>query len=132
LPTKIIMDTNFLFIQSKFRLDVFEELNKLLGQRVEPIMLSSTYRELQKLAESKSTKTRKEALLGLELAEKCRIVKVERKNTESNDDIILRVAAEWKCPVATNDRELRRRLRSVGVSVVFLRQKSRLEVDGNV
>ena len=132
MPTKIIMDTNFLFIQSKFRLDVFEELNKLLGQRVEPIMLSSTYRELQKLAESKSTKTRKEALLGLELAEKCRIVKVERKNTESNDDIILRVAAEWKCPVATNDRELRRRLRSVGVSVVFLRQKSRLEVDGNV
>ena len=132
MTIKIIMDTNFLFIPSKFRLDVFEELNKLLGQKVEPIMLSATHQELQKLAESKSTKTRKNAVLGLRLAEKCRVVEVERKNTESNDDIILRMATAWKCPVATNDRELRQRLRSAGVPVVFLRQKSRLEVDGNV
>jgi rRNA-processing protein FCF1 len=126
------VDTNFLFIPSKFRLDVFEELSNVLGQHVEPIMLSPTFRELQKLAESKSIKTRKDALLGLKLAEKCRIVEVERKSNESGDDLILRVATEWKSPVATNDRELRQRLRSVGVSVIFLRQKSRLEVDGNI
>lgn len=132
LATKIIIDTNFLFIPSKFRLDIFEELPKLLGQNVEPVLPSQTYRELQKLAKSNSVKLSKQAQLGLKLARKCRLVEVERKGNESNDDLILRMAAEWKCPVATNDKELRRKLRSVGVSVVFLRQKSLLAVEGNV
>jgi rRNA-processing protein FCF1 len=128
----MIIDTNFLFIPSKFRLDIFEELPKLLGHNVEPVLLSQAYSELQKLAKSNSVKLSKQAQLGLKLAKKCRIVEVERKGNESNDDLILRIAVEWKCPVATNDRELRRKLRSVGVSVVFLRQKSLLAVEGNV
>jgi rRNA-processing protein FCF1 len=132
LATKIIIDTNFLFIPSKFRLDIFEELKKLLGQNVESVLLSPAYRELQKLTTSKSIKLSKQAQLGLKLAEKCRIVEVERKSNEANDDLILRTATEWKCPVATNDRELRRKLRSVGVPVIFLRQKSLLAVEGNV
>ena len=132
MATKIIIDTNFLFIPSKFRLDIFEELPKLLGQNVEPVLPSQTYRELQKLAKSNSVKLSKQAQLGLKLDRKCRLVEVERKGNESNDDLILRMAAEWKCPVATNDKELRRKLRSVGVSVVFLRQKSLLAVEGNV
>jgi rRNA-processing protein FCF1 len=132
LAIKIILDTNFLFISSKFRLDIFEELNELLDRRAEPVILSSTYRELQKLAHSDSVKMSKQALLGLRLAEKCHIVKVERKDGESNDDLIVRLATEWKSPVATNDRELRKKLRNAGVAVIFLRQKSRLEVDGHV
>jgi len=132
LAIKIMIDTNFLFIPSKFRLDIFEELNKLQWQNVEPVLLSPTYQELQKLAKSNSVKLSKQARLGLKLAEKCQIVEVERKGNESNDDLILRMAREWKCPVATNDKELRKRLRSVSVSVVFLRQKSQLEVEGNV
>ena len=132
LAIKIIVDTNFLFIPSKFRLDIFEELNNLLTQRVEPVILSPTYRELQRLAKSNSIKIRKQALLGLRLAEKCRVVEVKRMDNESNDDLIFRVATEWKCPVATNDRELRKKLRTIGVPVVFLRQKSRLEVEGSV
>jgi rRNA-processing protein FCF1 len=132
LPTKIIIDTNFLFVPSQFRLDIFEELNNLIGQRVEPIMLSPTYEELQALAKSKSPKMRKQATLGLKLAEKCQITDVKRKTSESNDDLIFRIATEWKCPVATNDRDLRRRLRAAGVAVVFLRQKSQLEIDGGI
>lgn len=132
MATKIIIDTNFLFIPSKFQLDIFEELNRLLLQNLEPALLSPTYQELQKLAKSSSVKLSKQARLGLKLAEKCQIVEVERKGNEPNDDLILRMAREWKCPVATNDKELRKRLRSVSVPVVFLRQKSRLEVEGNV
>jgi rRNA-processing protein FCF1 len=132
LAIRIIIDTNFLFIPSEFRLDIFEELNNSLGQRVTPIILSPTYQELQKLATSKSIKLSKQAQLGLKLAEKCQIVEVKRKGNESNDDLILRVATEWKCPVATNDMELRRRLRKAGDTVVFLRQKSQLAVEGNI
>jgi rRNA-processing protein FCF1 len=40
------------------------------------------------------------------------------------------VASQTKSYVATNDRALRRRLRAAGVPVIFLRQRSRLAVEG--
>ncbi len=129
---KVVLDSNFLFVPSQFNLDIFEELANLLNQRFEPILLSSTLKELQGLAESASPKKRKQALLALKLAEKCRAVAVEKGSRETYDDVIVRVAAEWKSPVATNDRELRRRLRDLGVSVIFLRQKRRLMLEGAV
>ena len=132
MATRIILDTNFLFVPSQFHLDIFEELDRLIGQHVEPLILSSTLRELRKLAQSYSVKKSKQALLGLKLAEKCSVIEVRPKSDESNDDVILRTAVDTKCPVATNDRELRKKLRAAGVSVVFLRQKSTLAVDGSV
>jgi len=129
---KVIFDSNFLFIPSQFQLDIFEELANLLNQRFDPILLSPTQKELQKLAKEASPKTRQQASLALKLAEKCRIVHVEKGLKETHDDVIVRVAAEWKCPVATNDRELRKRLRKLGVPVIFLRQRRRLELDGAV
>jgi rRNA-processing protein FCF1 len=132
LTTKIILDTNFLFVPSQFHLDIFEELDRLLGQQVKPLILSSTLTELQKLAKSRSVKKSKQALLGLKLTERCRVVEVKRKSGESNDDVILKASIEMKSSVATNDRELRKKLRNAGVPVVFLRQKSTLAVDGSV
>jgi len=96
----------------------------------EPILLSTTYQELQKMAAKGSPSRRKQALLALKLAEKCRLVSIEKEEGETNDDVILRIAAEWKSPVATNDRELRRKLRNRGLPVIFLRGKSRLELEG--
>jgi len=82
------------------------------------------------MAEKGSPSRRKQASLAVKIAEKCRVVNVEKKHHETNDDVILRVATEWKSPVATNDRELRKKLRSRGVSVIFLRGKGRLELEG--
>ena len=129
---KVILDTNFFFVPSHFNLDIFEELAELLNQRFEPILLSSIHKELQGLAKSSSPKEQKQAQLALTLAEKCRPVPTEKASDETYDDVIVRVAAAWKAPVATNDRELRKRLRKVGVSVIFLRQKHRLALDGSV
>ena len=129
---KVILDANFLFVPIQFRLDIFEEMAILLNQSFDPILLSSTRRELQGLVKSDSPKERKEALFALKLAEKCRIIPVEKSVGETYDDVIVRVAAEWKSPVATNDRELRRRLRTLGLPVIFLRQKRRLILEGAV
>jgi len=117
---------------SQFQIDIFDELVKLLNQRFDPVLLSPTYKELQKIAEKGSPKIRQHASLALKLAEKCRIVIVEQGFEETHDDVIVRVAAEWRCPVATNDRTLRKRLRNINVSVIYLRQRSHLEMEGNV
>ena len=129
---KVVLDANFLFVPSQFHLDIFEELANLLNRRFEPVLLSSTQKELRGLAESNSLKKQKQALLALKLAEKCRVVPVEKGLRETYDDVIVRVAAEWRSPVATNDRELRKRLRTLGVPVIFLRQKRRLMLEGAV
>ncbi|UCE15842.1 MAG: hypothetical protein JSV12_08275 [Candidatus Bathyarchaeota archaeon] len=129
---KVIVDANFLFIPSQFQIDVFEELLTLLNQKFEPILLSTTHKELQKIVERSSPKMRQRALLALRLAEKCRIVEVEQGFKETPDDVITRVAAEWRCPVATNDRALKKRLRDENLPVIYLRQRSRLEMEGSV
>ncbi len=129
---KVIFDSNFFFIPSQFKIDIFEELTNLLNQRFDPILLSPTQKELQRLSKESSPKTRKQASLALKLAEKCRVVDVEKGLRETNDDLIVRVAVEWKCPTATNDQQLRKRLRNLGVPVIFLRQRHRLELEGAV
>ena len=130
MTIKVILDSNFLFIPSQFKIDIFEELMNLLNQRFEPVLLSSTFQELRNMADKGAPKRRKQASLALKLAEKCRLVNIEKGAEETNDDVILRIAAQWKSPVATNDRELRRKLRNRDIPVIFLRGKSRLELDG--
>jgi rRNA-processing protein FCF1 len=49
---------------------------------------------------------------------------------ETVDDFLLRSAADKGWLVATNDSDLRRRLRRVGVPVIYLRQRAYLEIDG--
>ena len=132
MTLKVILDSNFLFLPIQFKIDVFEELKKLLNRQFEPVLLSVTHEELQKIALKSGVKTRKRASLALRLAEKCCAVDVEQDDKETNDDVILRVAKEWKCPVATNDQALRRRLRDINLPVIYLRQKSRLELEGSI
>jgi len=127
---KVILDSNFLFVPAKFQIDIFEELPKLLNRRVEPVLLSSIYQELQTMAEKGAPSRRKQASLALKLAEKCRRIYVERNGEESNDDVILRIAVIWKSLVATNDRELRKKLRARDIPVIYLRSKNRLELEG--
>jgi len=132
LAIKVILDANFLFIPSQFHIDIFEELMKLLDQRFDPVLLSPTYQEIQTIAKKGSPKMRKLASLALNLAEKCSIVHVEPLSGESHDEVIVRLAKEWNCPVATNDRELRKKLRKENVPTIFLRQRAYLDMEGSI
>jgi hypothetical protein len=129
---KVILDSNFLLIPSQFQIDIFEGLMNLLNQRFEPILLSPTYNELRTIAEKSSPNLRKQASFALKLAEKYNIVYVKQKINEAHDDLILRIAEKWRCPVATNDRELRKKLRNHKILVIYLRGKSRLEMEGSL
>ncbi|MFA7398687.1 MAG: hypothetical protein GX799_04555 [Crenarchaeota archaeon] len=125
-PCKIILDSNAFFVPLKFKLDIFQGIKQLLQCNVEFILLSPIKQELEILA---NVKEHKQAHFALKLAEKCKVVIVEG-HKENTDDIIVRVAKKWNTPVFTNDRELKRRLRDISVPVIYLRQKSRLYIDG--
>lgn len=128
---RVILDSNFLFVPSSLKIDIFEEIENIVG-RFEPIVLSVTLQELKKLANSKSEKMRKEASFALDLARKCVTLNVQRKKWEKNDDVIVRIAKETGCPVATNDRDLRKKLRKEGIATIYVREKKYLNLEGEI
>jgi hypothetical protein len=129
---KIILDSNAFFVPFQFKIDILEELKILLNIRFELVLLSPIRTELETIARKGSPKMRKWASYALKLAEKCVFLDVEEKFAVSPDDAIAELAKKWDCPVFTNDRELRRRLRNISVPVIYVRQKSRLEIDGRI
>lgn len=132
-PLRVILDSNALFVPLQFKIDIFEKIKKLLNMKFELILLSPIRRELEKLAGKGSPKMRKNASYALRMAKKCRLIELSEEYAGSSpDDVIFQVAREWKCPVFTNDRELRKRLRNINVPVIYVRQKSRLEIDGRI
>ncbi|MEM3760394.1 MAG: hypothetical protein QXZ02_04685 [Candidatus Bathyarchaeia archaeon] len=129
---KVILDSNALFVPLQFKIDIFEELRTLLNRNFEPILLSSVKHELEGLADKGSPKMRKNASFALKLAEKCKLVNTNEEEMASPDNAIIKAAKNWDCPVFTNDRLLRKRLRDINVPVIYVRQKSHLEIDGRI
>jgi rRNA-processing protein FCF1 len=131
-PLQVIMDSNALFVPLQFKIDVFSELERLLSRRFDLVLLSVVKRELEILAETGAPKMRRDACYALKFAERCRLVEVEASASALTDDVIVDVAREWGAVVFTNDKVLRKRLRDISVPVIYVRQKSRLEIDGIV
>lgn len=129
---RIILDANALFVPVQFKIDILEELKKLLNRNFEPILLSPTRRELERITVEGSPETRKQAGYALKLAEKCTFLEVQQEKNTPTDDLIVQVASKHKYAVFTNDRQLRNRLRDINVPVIYVRQKSRLEIDGRL
>ena len=129
-PLKIILDSNAFFTQLELKIDIFEETKRLLNRNLDFILLSPVKKELELLTAKKSPKTRREANYALKLAEKCRLVVVKNKEKLSTDDVIIKVSKAWNSPVFTNDRQLRKKLKDISVPVIYVRQKSRLDIDG--
>ena len=129
---KVILDSNALFVPLQFKIDIFQELKTLLNVRFEPVVLSPIKRELEIIAESGSPKTRRLTSYALRLAEECAFFVTNEENVCQPDDIIIQMAKKWNCAVFTNDRALRKKLRNISVPVIYVRQKSRLEIDGRI
>jgi uncharacterized protein len=131
-PLKVILDSNALFVPLELKIDIFEEIRRLLNRNVELVLLSTVKHELESLSAKNSPKIRREASFALKLAEKCKYVPVENDEKLTTDDAIVKVAKNWRSPVFTNDMQLKRKLRDISVPVIYVRQKSRLDIDGMI
>ncbi|MBI3037403.1 nucleotide-binding protein [Candidatus Woesearchaeota archaeon] len=132
LRKTVLLDTNFLLIPGQFGVDIFAGLYGICSFQYEVCVLDATLAELDGIASDKkaSAKNRRAAGLGLQLlkAKAVKVIKVERKVFKSTDKAILDFAAANRdsVVVATQDKELREKLRAKGVSVVVLRQRQYL------
>ncbi len=125
----VVLDSNAFFIPFQFGIDISEGLEALLKTNFETLLLSPVFAELRRLARTGSPKMKRNATYALELAKECRFVPVEQ-GEEETDDIITEISRKNGWLVFTNDRHLRKRLRNINVPVIYVRNKSRLEIDG--
>jgi rRNA-processing protein FCF1 len=123
------LDSNFLMIPFQFNLDIFQEIEYLLQKKVDFVVPSAVKNELTGIS-SRGGEGAPEASLALQLASRCRVVEVTLDQGETVDDAIVKASKKLGAFVATTDIELKKRLRNINVPVVYLREKSKLEVEG--
>lgn len=129
MPVKVILDSNFLMIPFQFHIDIFQEIEYLLQKKVDFIVPSAVKQELTSIS-ARGGEGSSEASLALQLASRCRVVEVSLQPGETVDDAIVKAAQKLSAVVATNDIELKKKLRDMLVPVVIMRDKSKLEIEG--
>ena len=124
---KIILDTNFLLIPYQFKVDIFSEIERIADFKYELCVIDKTIDELKKIIEKQKGKDRKAAILGLIMLEQKGAKLIKTKEKKDVDTLILNTAKKGYI-VATQDAELKRKLKKAGISHIVLKGKSHLEL----
>ncbi len=124
-PRPIVLDTNFLMVPFRFKIDILRELDYLVEVSHRFVISSRTIAELKKIGKAIG-KDGMAARLAIKLVEanSKRIDIVQ--SSEHVDDWIAEYASQNRAIVCTNDSALRRRLRALDIKVVTLKSKSKL------
>jgi rRNA-processing protein FCF1 len=142
LENFIVIDANFILLPFQFKIDYLTEISATLEGKILFIVYKQVLDELnaKKLREPNATKFHmnlKSGLLYLEENDKKYDIfyaqNVKSKD-ETTDSFLLRFCQELKGEqkkvyLATNDADLRRKARKIGISTIFLRQKKYLSFD---
>lgn len=121
---KVLIDTNSFLVPHQFGVDIFEELARLgYGECVVP---RAVLRELERLAVRARGDDRVAARVGLALAGRCEVIDAPVEG--SVDDVIVKLAVERGFAVCTSDAELKKRLSTRNITVIYLRQTNRLSI----
>ena len=126
---EVVIDTNFFMVPFQFNVDIITELeNKLPSYKL--VTPNFVINELKGLKRNNKGKVRLNANLALKLANssKVEIKDISLLENETVDDALLRVSEV----LATNDIELKNRAKDKGITVVYLRQKRYIAVEGKI
>ncbi len=115
-------------IPENHKVDIFREFDRIIDRKYKLVIPEAVQEELKYLKENGTSSEKKAAKIGLELSKKIEKIPSEK----SGDEEIIRLAKKMECAVATYDSNLRKRLRNMGVPVIFLRQRSHLCIDGKI
>ncbi|MBY9014609.1 MAG: hypothetical protein KGD68_02860 [Candidatus Lokiarchaeota archaeon] len=142
LENLIVIDANFILLPFQFKIDYLYDIDSKLEGRTVFILFKQILDELEakRLREPNATKFIMNLKSGLTYLEnnyeKYNIVynHLTKSNGESTDDFLVRNCQELKGKknkvyLASNDADLRRKVRKIGVSTIFLRQKKYLSFD---
>jgi len=119
----IILDTNFLLIPSQFKIDIFSEIDRICDFNYEIFILDKTIDEIKKIIKEQRGKHKKAAKIALALIERKRIKKIKTNEDLDVDSLLLK---QKNAIIATQDIELKRKLKKNRIKIITLRQKKYL------
>lgn len=124
---KVVLDTNALMVPEQFKVEILSELQRL--GYTECMVPSAVIRELRNLANCARGKDKIAARIGIALAERCKIIEMGKESEDAlnADQSIENLAIQESVAVFTNDKALKKRLFSKGITVIYLRQGRYLE-----
>jgi rRNA-processing protein FCF1 len=125
---KVLVDTNFLLMPFEYGVDLASELQRIVNGPLTLLVPSEVFSELRML-EGRTGKNSAAARFFLQNIGKfkARFAVEEVPSTGSVDGWILKYAQKNSVTVATNDVPLRKRLLALGVPVIAMKGKSKLD-----
>jgi len=123
---RILLDTNFFMVPFQLHINIFSELERVVDEQFELFTLTPLKGELETIARSGKGKDKSAAQLATQIARGVKSVETDKKGdaaildyAKTNKDVI----------VATNDSDLRKRLKAAGVRTIFVRGRNKLEME---
>lgn len=113
-------------IPAKFKVDIYEEINRLCEFPVELYVLDKSLQELDNIIEHQRGKEKAAARLAKAILTHKKPKTLKTTSKDYVDKVILGLRGYI---VATNDKELRLKLKKKGVRTILLRQKNHLIMD---
>lgn len=123
---RIIIDTNFLMIPHKFKVDIFSEFNRICNFNYNLFIFEGSINELKNIILQQSGKDKKAAQLALKLIKLKNIDIIKSKQKDVDSSILENLSKDTI--IATQDMHLKKKLLKKDFSVIILRQKKYLEI----
>ncbi len=134
---KIIFDTNFLLIPGSLKVDIFSEIDRIIDEPYELYVVDKTFQELNNIIENQKGKYKTYAKIALQLIKQksIKVIDVKQKSLYMNpdfdehivDDILLEIS-DKNTIIATQDKELRKKLALKKIKTIILRNKKYVEL----
>lgn len=124
---RVILDSNFLMLPFQFNVDISDEISRILEGGFKIYVPQEILNELNYLSiKAEKQKDRKTAKMALEYAKRFETI---AGGDGDADEAIVTLAGKDTI-ICTNDKALKNKLREIHVPVIYLRSKSKLEIDG--
>ncbi|MBC8501166.1 MAG: nucleotide-binding protein [DPANN group archaeon] len=129
---EVILDTNFLLIPGQFNVNIFAEIERIMNVPYKLCIIDKSIEELNKisvLGKQKDVNATKlaVALIGSLIKQKS-LKTITSSPKLSVDDTIVKKANK-KVYIATQDKELKKRVKEKEAKVITLKQKKYLVID---
>jgi len=133
MPVTVVLDTNFIVMPAQFGMDIFTETQNTLERSVNFVILTSVISEIETLAERASRTEKRWFRIAMDFVERCQIIDYQPSKTDLTvDEQLLEYLSETGYILATNDRKLKYSARKMGISVLMLRGKKKLMLEGSL
>lgn len=135
---RVLLDTSFLMLTSEVKTNIFNEIEKIIQRKPEFITIQSVINELKRIIEKGKIKEKKKASMALKIikSENIKIIDDAGIPGDNVDEKILNLAkilSNERIIIATNDRELKKHLREMGIPVILYRERDhKIWLDGEV